>query len=241
MRAWQGLLRGFRRSGPARADCPVVGAESELLLRVLCHEFRTPVSTLASVTRALTDDRRPLSGDERRALNELARDQAGHLQNLLRDAASSTNALLLATRPEATTVPLGKILRGVALLVPDHRRRIRVTRRAGACPVPELRTRQVLVNLVDNALRHGPTGGQVGVYAALRRGGLRILVTDEGWLQPALFEAIRRPAPGAGTSGLGLWIVRQLVTADRGRMRVLRLHPRGVALEILLPGGPPTG
>ncbi|MEW2384278.1 HAMP domain-containing sensor histidine kinase [Micromonospora sp. NPDC047707] len=235
MRAWQGLVRGFRRSGPARAGAPMADADSALVLRVLCHEFRTPVCTLTSVTRALADERHPLSGDDRRALSELARDQAVHLQNLLRDAVVGTG-VRAAAPPDPTTVPLGRILHEVALLVPGDRRRTGATVRAGACPVPERRTRQVLVNLVENALRHGPAGGQVGVHAALGRSGLRILVTDEGRLEPALVKAVRRPAPGAGTSGLGLWIVRQLVTTDGGRMRVHGLRPRGVAVEVLLPG-----
>lgn len=233
----QGLMRGFRRSGPGG---PPAAADPELLLRVLCHEFRTPVSTLTSLTRALADDRRELTGDDRRAISELARDQAVHLQDLLRDAAASTGALTLATQPEVTTAPLAEILRGVAVLVPQHRRRVRVTRRAGGCPVPERRTRQVLENLVQNALRHGPAEGRIGIYASLRRAGLSILVVDEGRVDGALLAALRRPVPAAGLSGLGLWIVRRLVAVDGGRVRVHRLRPRGVALEVLLPAVGPT-
>ncbi|MGS2615043.1 sensor histidine kinase [Micromonospora sp. LZ34] len=233
----QGLMRGFRRSGPGG---PPGAADPELLLRVLCHEFRTPVSTLTSLTRALADDRRELTGDDRRAISELARDQAVHLQDLLRDAAASTGALTRAAQPEVTTAPLAEILRGVAVLVPEHRRRVRVTRRAGGCPVPERRTRQVLENLVQNALRHGPAEGRIGIYASLRRAGLSILVVDEGRVDGALLAALRRPVPAAGMSGLGLWIVRRLVATDGGRVRVHRLRPRGVALEVLLPGVGPT-
>lgn len=235
---FQGLLRGFRRGGVGPAGPPAPG-DPELLLRVLCHEFRTPVSTLTSLTRALADDRPGLTGDDRRAISELARDQAAHLQDLLRDAAASTGALALAGQPEPTTVPLVEILRGVAVLVPRHRRRVRVTRRAGGCPVPAGRTRQVLANLVQNALRHGPADGRIGIHASVRRAGLSILVTDEGRVDDALLAALRRPAPAVGMSGLGLWIVRRLLAVDGGTVRAHRLRPRGVALEVLLPR--PTG
>jgi K+-sensing histidine kinase KdpD len=94
---------------------------------------------------------------------------------------------------------------------------------------------------VENALRHGPSDGQVGLYATLRGPDLSILVTDEGRVDDALLVALRRPAPAVGMSGLGLWIVRQLVTADGGALRAHRLRPRGVALEVLLPTARPLG
>ncbi|MEU1677492.1 HAMP domain-containing sensor histidine kinase [Micromonospora zamorensis] len=230
----QGLLRGLRRIEPAPGEMRPPVADSELLLRVLCHEFRTPISTLTSLTRALADEQRELSGADRRAISELARDQAVHLQSLLRDATAGTGALALAPQPEPA-VPLAGILREAAALVPAGRRRARATRRAGACPVPAGRTRQVLVNLVENALRHGPPDGQVGLYATVRGPGLSVLVTDEGRVDDALLSAVRRPAPAVGMSGLGLWIVRQLLVPDGGALRVHRLRPRGVALELLLP------
>ncbi|TQJ22766.1 hypothetical protein FBZ33_3024 [Micromonospora sp. A202] len=230
----QGLLRGLRRIEPTPGEMGPPVADSELLLRVLCHEFRTPISTLTSLTRALADEQRELSGADRRAISELARDQAVHLQSLLRDATAGTGALALAPQPEPA-VPLAGILREAAALVPAGRRRARATRRAGACPVPAGRTRQVLVNLVENALRHGPPDGQVGLYATVRGPGLSVLVTDEGRVDDALLSAVRRAAPAVGMSGLGLWIVRQLLVTDGGALRVHRLRPRGVALEVLLP------
>jgi len=232
----RGLLRELRRPAPGPVD--EAPGDSDLLLRVLCHEFRTPVSTLTSLTRALADERRALTDADRRAITELARDQALHLQSLLRDVTAGTGALAPAAQAD-TTVPLAGILREAAALVPPARRRARATRRAGTHLVPAGRTRQVLVNLVENALRHGPTGGHVGIYAALRGAGLSIVVTDQGRVGEDLLLALRRPAPAVGMSGLGLWIVRQLVAVDGGTLRVFRLRPRGVALEVLLPAAAP--
>ncbi|MGN9810944.1 sensor histidine kinase [Micromonospora sp. BQ11] len=210
-------------------------------MRTFCHEFRTPVNTLAALTQALAEERRPLSGDERRAIAALARDQAAHLQGLLGAAAANTSSLTLVGRQDEQRVPLAQVLSAVTVVVPPDRRRIRVTRRAAVCEVSERRTRQVLGNLVENALRHGPPGGQVGIYAARRRSGLSVTVTDEGRVEDTLVEALRRPAPTAGMSGLGLWIARQLVAADGGRVCLHRLRPQGVALEVLLPGPPTAG
>ncbi|MEV4464832.1 HAMP domain-containing sensor histidine kinase [Micromonospora echinofusca] len=231
---WRGPLRVLRWAGPEAgpADPGALDTDPELLLRVLCHEFRTPVSALTSLTRALADDRLALTGDDRRAITALAHEQAVHLQGLLRDAAAGTGALAPAADPAA---PLAEILRGAAALVPSGRRLIGVTRRAGGCPVPRRRTRQVVTNLVENALRHGPAAGRIGIHAAVGPRGLSIVVTDEGRIDPSLVEALSRPGPGAGASGLGLWIVRRLLAADGGRLRLHRLRPRGVALEVVLP------
>lgn len=228
MRARHGTTAAVRRWPPDGPDDP------GLVLRVLCHELRTPISSLASLTRALAEDRGGLTADERRAISELARQQAAHLDGLLREVTAGGGALGPAAGPEPAA-PLADLLPVVAALVPPHRLRTRVTPRAGRCPVPARRTRQVLVNLVQNALRHGPADGEVGLYAAVRPAGLSILVTDQGRSTDGLTEALRRRTPGGGTHGLGLWITRQLVATDGGTVRAHRLRPRGVAVEVLLP------
>ncbi|MFD0788658.1 hypothetical protein ACFQZ8_32480, partial [Micromonospora azadirachtae] len=75
-----GLLRGSRRIEPTGEDVDhSIPTDPELLLRVLCHEFRTPVTSLTSLTGALADERRELTAADRRAIIRLARDQAAHL------------------------------------------------------------------------------------------------------------------------------------------------------------------
>ncbi|MBM0279698.1 histidine kinase dimerization/phospho-acceptor domain-containing protein, partial [Micromonospora tarensis] len=92
----RGLLGGLRRMEPVPGEIPASAVDSELLLRVLCHEFRTPISTLTALTCALADEHRELTGDDQRAIIELARDQAVHLQSLLRGATAGTGALTVA-------------------------------------------------------------------------------------------------------------------------------------------------
>ncbi|MEV2239363.1 HAMP domain-containing sensor histidine kinase [Micromonospora sp. NPDC049891] len=229
------LLRALRRTDPSAGGAPAAAGSADLLLRVLCHELRTPVTTLSSLTRALADEARPLTGEDRRAISVLARDQAAYLQTLLGEAATSVAALTLVSGPDERAVPLAEVLPAVAMLVPVERRRVRITREAARCPVSARRTRQMLGNLVENALRHGPAAGRVGIRAERRGGALSISVLDEGRVAHGLVEALRRPAPATGMSGLGLWIVRELVAADGGRMRLHRLRPDGVAVELLLP------
>ena len=86
---------------------------------------------------------------------------------------------------------------------------------------------QVLGNLLDNALRHTPPGGQVSVTLDPDPAGIRITIADDGEgiaaaHLPHLFERFYRADPardrGRGGSGIGLTIVRTLVHAHGGRV-----------------------
>ncbi|GIJ26795.1 hypothetical protein Vqi01_19570 [Micromonospora qiuiae] len=232
---------GFgRRVGALRRTDVHIGpdgpaAAADLLLRVLCHELRTPVTSLTALARALAGEAGPLTDDDRRAVSALARDQAIHLQTLLSMATAGVSGLTLAAGRDERPAPLAEILPTVAALVPAHRRRVLVTPQAAMCQVFPTRTRQVLGNLIENALRHGPPIGRIGIHAVRWRRWLSISVTDEGRVPDALVEALRRPVPAGGMSGLGLWIARELAAADGGQVRLHRLRPYGVALEVLLP------
>lgn len=107
--------------------------------------------------------------------------------------------------------------------------------------------RQALVNLVDNAVKYTPVGGQVGVSASLVNGTVQIAVTDTGpgiapEHQPRIFERFyrvdpaRSPSTQAGT-GLGLAIVKWSVEACGGRVGVASQPGRGSTFTLTLPAG----
>jgi signal transduction histidine kinase len=89
------------------------------------------------------------------------------------------------------------------------------------------RLRQVVVNLVDNAIRHSPAGGRVSVDAsAAQPSGLRLEVSDSGPGIPAdererVFQRFTRGATSAGGTGLGLAIARWAVELHGGAMEVM--------------------
>ncbi|MEU8815003.1 ATP-binding protein [Actinoplanes sp. NPDC048796] len=97
-------------------------------------------------------------------------------------------------------------------------------------------TRQILINLVGNSLRHAP--GPVKLTASVRARRLRLAVVDRGGATPALRTALRRRTAPPDDRGLGLWVVRQLVGSLRGSVRARRLFPAGLAMEVVLPRWP---
>jgi signal transduction histidine kinase len=91
----------------------------------------------------------------------------------------------------------------------------------------------IIVNLIDNAIRHNPAGGHVDIGAQCRSDEVRLNVQDQGTgVLPGELHQLRRtlgtqpqPLSGrAGTSGLGLYIVSQFAEAMGGRLGLGRAH-----------------
>jgi two-component system, OmpR family, sensor histidine kinase KdpD len=108
-------------------------------------------------------------------------------------------------------------------------------------PIDAVLVEQALVNLLENAVRHG--GGEGAVRVAASQDGREALVevSDSGPGLPAgdeerVFDKFYRAsaAPGAG---LGLAIARAIVTAHGGRIRAENLKPRGASFRFTLPLG----
>jgi signal transduction histidine kinase len=95
--------------------------------------------------------------------------------------------------------------------------------------------RQILINLITNATRHGPHGGTVHLRARVRWRRLVLTVVDDGHLTPELEDALRCRTPPATTRGLGMWVVRLLAEADRGSVRARPGPSGGLEVEVRLP------
>jgi two-component system OmpR family sensor kinase len=205
-----------------------------LLLRSICHELRPPVSVLGSLMRTLGDE--PIGRDtaNRAEITQLACEHAMHLESVLRQAAAMTHGLSPA--PSAgRRMPLHRILPATVAVVPPARLTVQVSPAAGEFVVDGQHTRQVLTNLLENAVRHGPEHGAVLLRADTVGRRLRLAVSDEGELTQGLRVSLRRRRPPVDTTGLGLWIVRQLVTRGGGSIRALSSRTGGVTVEVVLP------
>jgi signal transduction histidine kinase len=201
-----------------------------VLLRTLCHELRSPVTTITSLVGALEDNP---SMARRAELVRLAGEQAAHARDMLSQASAAAQGLGEAVSEPVQ--PLHRILASAVAVVPTDRLDLHATEAAQNWPVHPRRTRQVLMNLAGNAVRHGHAETVVGVRADVRRGRLRLRVTNSGAISHELTRALHRAAPPPGETGLGLWIVRELVSSLGGSVRVRRLRSDGVVLEVRLP------
>ena len=108
----------------------------------------------------------------------------------------------------------------------------------------ENRLRQVLINLIENAVKYSPDGGRIQVGIEPLAGSLRIAVTDEGIgiappEQKRVFGKFYRVDPqlrgGVGGSGLGLYISRELVRRMQGRIWLASREGSGSTFFVDLP------
>ncbi|MEO6120838.1 MAG: ATP-binding protein [Acidimicrobiales bacterium] len=218
------------------------------LVANVSHELRTPISALQAVLENLVDGVEPpdpealrtmLRQVERlgrlvRQLLDLSRLESGNVplqrgrfevRSLLDDAAAEVRLLGATIEIEVHVTPPGLVV------VADHER-----------------LHQVVVNLLDNAVRHSPVGGRVEVAACERSGGagLRLEVNDGGpGIGPdqaeRVFERFYRAdasrSPDGGGAGLGLAISRWRVDLHGGRIWPEAAHPTGCRMIVELPGG----
>jgi signal transduction histidine kinase len=100
--------------------------------------------------------------------------------------------------------------------------------------------KQVITNLVANALKFSPRGSLVTLSAMDQANGVLIVVRDEGpgvpWLEKErIFEKSVRLDHGASGLGLGLYVARAIVKAHRGQVRASSGEGRGATFEVSIP------
>ncbi|GAC1334329.1 MAG: hypothetical protein NVSMB17_15830 [Candidatus Dormibacteria bacterium] len=213
------------------------------------HELRAPLALMRNqVEVARTRERSPA---EYSALLAQLDDELRHL------TAISDQLLLLARADARALAPVVEVV-DVADLVSEVGQRW-ATRAAAAdvgieVDAPdsgELRAqpdllRQVLDNLVDNALRYAPAGSAVRLSARERGGSWVIDVADTGpgvpaELRPRLFERFTRSDaardPASGHAGLGLAVSAAIAEAHGGSLVLADSHPGGSTFRLVLPSG----
>jgi two-component system sensor histidine kinase BaeS len=220
------------------------------MLTDLAHEMRTPLATIDGYLEAIRDGIEPADPPTIAILR-------GQLQKLVRLAddinavsAADEHRLTLAIRP----TPVDEIIEDAAeSLRPAYSAKgvtLRVTRAPGTLvDADPARIGQVLINVLNNALRHTPSGGQVDIDTGTGPVTTEITIRDTGEgippeHLPYLFERFYRAHPSGHHrdqgSGVGLTISRAIVAAHAGSIAVEspEFGP-GAIVRIKLPTGGP--
>jgi two-component system, OmpR family, sensor kinase len=206
------------------------------------HELRTPLAILkAEVESALAG---PRDADELERTLESAAEEIDHLAQI-------SDGLLVLAREHGGRIPVAAEPVVLRELLEPSVRAARARSAAGSVAVAadidaaevtvdRTRIRQVVDNLLENALVHTPPGGSIGLRAAVAEGGaLTIVVEDSGpgfapsVLQTA-FEPFRRGEDPHRGAGLGLAIVRVIAEAHGGTVLAENLAPYGARVTITI-------
>ena len=228
--------------------------KSEFLAN-MSHELRTPLNAVIGFSEVLIQR---MFGELTDKQEEYLKDIYASGQHLL----SLINDILDLSKIEAGRMELAladfdlpSAIENVLILMRERagRRGITVTRavdeRLGPAHADERKVKQVLLNLLSNALKFTPEGGRIEVRAGLGDGVIEIAVTDTGiGIAPedhqAVFEEFRQVGTASRSvegTGLGLALSRKFVELHGGRIWVESAVGRGATFTFTLPlGGPPV-
>jgi signal transduction histidine kinase len=200
------------------------------LMADVSHELRTPLTVLEGNLRAALDHVYAL--DEAEIANLYG--QTRHLIRLVSDlrelALAENHQLPLERQPTDLNALVADTLQAIEPLAAE--KDVRLANQTALQPeltVDPIRIRQVLFNLLSNALRHTPAGGEISVSGAREEGEVRLTVRDTGeGLEPDQLAAVfdrfyrtdRSRSRDTGGTGLGLAIVKAIVEAHDGRVEV---------------------
>ncbi len=238
------LARAFNAMAAELAE---VERHRKDLVANVSHELRTPISALQARLENVADGVEPADPDTIRTM--LAQtERLGRLVAQLLDLSRlESRTVPLDARPFEVGVVLAHVAREARLSAPADVEVAVDDVPAGLVAHGDAeRVHQVVMNLVENAVRHSPRPGRVSIAAAAEPGGARVRleVADEG---PGIPEAdaervfdrfyradAARSADGGG-AGLGLAIARWIVDLHGGEIRVERAQPRGCRMVVELP------
>ncbi|KQR41482.1 cell wall metabolism sensor histidine kinase WalK [Acidovorax sp. Leaf160] len=211
----------------------------------ISHELRTPLAVLRARLHAICDGVIEADAAESRGLL----DQVEYLGRLVGDlhtlSMAEAGQLSLETAPVDLVDLVREALAGHAQRIADHGLELALEVPADGGPVWALadpdRVRQILFNLVENALKHAASGRWLGVEVAVADGTALLTVSDAGQGLPqhmadGPFERFPHPAGRRGEgSGLGLSIVRALAERQQGKVRVESRPEGGTRFVVQLP------
>ncbi|WP_170229652.1 sensor histidine kinase [Polyangium fumosum] len=222
------------------------GEEQIAVLAAVAHDIRNPLAAIKMSTTVLA---RSAPSTEPRVLRTLT-----IVDRQIDRLARMTDDLLQATRIQAGQLELSRKPCDLCRLLndsvelyastsPNHRISLVIPEGSLVCDVDEARVEQVLDNLIGNAIKYSPTGGEIRIVADRDGEEATVAVSDQGvGIEPEEIERIFEPFHRAASTrkvahgvGLGLSVARKIVEAHGGRVDVESRRGEGTTFRIRLP------
>jgi signal transduction histidine kinase len=234
------LASAFNRMA---TDLATADQQRRELIANVSHELRTPITALQAVLENVVDG--VTKADDPTMRTALAQtERLGRLVTELLDLSKVDAGVLVLKREEFELEPLlADVVAEAEVAAATGKRGVHFT--VDVCPpgatavADRARLHQVVVNLLDNAARHGPANGRVDVRAWSGEDGLVVEVVDEGpgiagEDRERIFERFTRgERAGGGGTGLGLNIARWVVDLHGGSIAVV--DGPGCRIRVTLP------
>jgi len=230
----------LRRLSALRAD----------FVSLVSHELRSPMAAVIGAARTLQERWRTLAPEQREAFLALIADETNRLANLIGDVLH-TSQIEAGTFAAVQAVDVPAVKREILaheelfLKLAGELPKEMVFEKELLAPIrgDRERLRQVLANLLENAIKYSPSGEEVEVRAQQENGKVRISVADHGPgiphdQQRLIFEKFGRADIAGGSkpgTGLGLFIARSIAEAHGGTIDVRSSPNAGSTFTLTLP------
>jgi two-component system phosphate regulon sensor histidine kinase PhoR len=242
-----GIVYAFRNLTDERALDELKGE----FVATVSHELRTPLAAIYGSAQTLRRNDLELDDDRRESLLDVIADESERLTRIAGDILLANTLDSDRLRLEREPVDLSGLTREVV----DQMRTCFAEREDISIRFssPELdasvagdadKLRQILMNLIENAVKYSPDGGEIEVGLESRDNRVRVVIRDEGIGIPPgeeqrIFGKFYRVDPqlsrGVGGTGLGLYISRELVRRMQGRVSVASHEGKGSTFFVDLP------
>ncbi len=216
------------------------------LLNSISHDLRTPLVSIIGVLSSLQDGGMHLDDSAKSNLIQVASEESARLNrlisNLLDVSKIEAGALRLALQPSDIQDLVGAALEQIGARYKDRDIKIQVPNDLPLVPVDSGLMVQVLVNVLDNAIKYSESNTAIEVTGKLLDGSFQLEVADRGTGIPEQdlqrvfdkFFRVQRPDNITGT-GLGLSICKGIVEAHGGTIVAERRPGGGTIIRIKLP------
>ncbi len=219
------------------------------------HQLRTPLTSVKGYVSMMMDgDAGPVTDDQKRLLGEAfasSQRMVYLISDLLNVSRLKTGKFII----EKTSVNLPKMVeQEVTQLIPSAQTRNLTLSYAPPTRFPELmldetKTRQVVMNFIDNAIYYTKSGGQIEVNLRVNKNQVEYRVKDSGIGVPTrdqhklftkFFRARNARSARPDGTGLGLYMAQKIITAQGGSIHFVSKEGKGSEFGFNLPLSPPT-
>ncbi|HLO32132.1 MAG TPA: sensor histidine kinase KdpD [Anaerolineales bacterium] len=216
------------------------------LLNSISHDLRTPLVSITGALTSLDEQAESLNDEYRRSLVGTAREEADRLNRLVGNLLSMTRiesgAISLHLEPGDMQDVIGTALEQLGKRIEDHEVKVNVPMDFPLVPMDFSLIVQVVVNLLENAVKYSTKGSLIEVSASLLDQKARLEIMDRGVGIPPedltrvfdKFYRVQRPESVSGT-GLGLSISKGIVEAHHGLIYANARDGGGTVITVELP------
>lgn len=233
---------------PSAQNVPALPDGLTLELRELCHELRNPLAVILGFAERIKASPAPS-----RAKMDAYADNIVESAQLAVQILGDFSSRILHSGPEPlpeTTVEIKPVVESCLTLIAPLAKQagLKLSRKLQkdlpALPIGERVVKQMLLNVLMNAVRHQKTGGNIKITARMRKNGaLRLTVADDGkgMTKKAIKTALgnvrggKAAQPENGGSGLGLPLVKKLAENAGGTLSIESARGKGTCIELIFP------